>query len=313
MIAVPRLATAATVVADPTGDADSAFLAELKASLETVAAEAPAKLDADLRSRATVTDAGVELVVELVPNDGSEPVRETRIVSKASALSQARAMARAAIESFTAPAGVATTTPKVVVVQEKSAAPQSAPLPQKYDRRKALRMTVLPTVLLPVAGGVLISLFTVCMPLSVGIVVAGIGVAFGPATGYFWMGRWQHALGMIGLRTLTLGLGATFMGLYIVSLGGDSSSDMECEDDIENDIPACKADKPHTGLLVASIISLTASLVVAIVDAALVGRGADRANAEWRERNKPTVQVTPVAWTDGNGQRTYGLALSGSF
>jgi hypothetical protein len=39
----------------------------------------------------------------------------------------------------------------------------------------------------------------------------------------------------------------------------------------------------------------------------------DRANAEWREKNKPSVGVVPVAWTSGRGDGAFGLALGGSF
>jgi hypothetical protein len=311
-VAVPRLAASAVVVAEPTGDADPAFLAELKASLLNVATGAPAELDAELRASAMNNEAGLKLVVELMLNDGKEPIRDTRIVTKASALSQARAMGRGMIRSLIAPTSSRTTIQTVVVEEKSPVEPPKTPLPEKYSRRKALRMTVLPTVLLAIVGGGLTPLFIAGAPLSLGIIVAGTGVAVGPSIGYFWIGRWQHALGMIGLRVLALGLGATFMGLYISSIPGDSDSS-KCQDGDGNVVPGCKWDKSTPGFLVVSIISLTTSLIIAVVDAALVGRAADRANAEWREKNKPTVQVTPVAWTSGNGDATYGLALQGTF
>jgi hypothetical protein len=312
MIAVPRLATAATVVAEPTGGADPAFLAELKASLETVAAEAPAELDAELRSSAAVTDAGVELVVELVPNDGKEPIRETRIVSKASALSQARAMARAAIKSYTAPAGVATTAPNVVV-QEKPATPPPPALPQKYDRRKALWMSALPTTLLLPAGFVLAVLGAtvwefgatmIALPLTsaVAIVVS--------SPGYFYVGDWQGALKLMVTETV-LAIVAD-VGFWVDVSQGFHEEDLQEGADCTETEAGCGDHPSHAGVWV-GLAALGASMMVGVVGALFVGRAADRANAEWREENKPTVQVTPVAWTDGNGQRTFGLALSGSF
>jgi hypothetical protein len=123
LVAAPRFVTAAVVVAEPTGDADPAFLSELKASLETVAADAPAEMNAELRSSATNSDAGVELVVELVPNDGSKPIRESRTASKASALAQVRAMAR---KLFKPVAPAAAPPPTVVEIAEPPAPPRPA-------------------------------------------------------------------------------------------------------------------------------------------------------------------------------------------
>jgi hypothetical protein len=126
LVAAPRFATAAVTVAEPTGDADPAFLAELKASLETVAAEAPAELNAELRSSATVTDTGVDLVVELVPSGGSEPTRESRTASEASALAPARAMARKRFK----PVAPAAAPPPTVIEVAAPPAPQRPALPR---------------------------------------------------------------------------------------------------------------------------------------------------------------------------------------
>jgi hypothetical protein len=133
LIAAPRFAAAAVVVAEPTGDADPAFLAELKASLETVAAEAAPDVNGELKSSAVNTVAGVELVVEYVPFIGAEPIRETRTASRASALAQARAMGRGAIRSLVEPEPVlsvaskqAEVTPPMVV---EIAAPPAPPRP----------------------------------------------------------------------------------------------------------------------------------------------------------------------------------------
>jgi hypothetical protein len=89
-------------VAAPTGDVDSALLVELSASLEqVVGAEAsPAGKTAELRASANASAAGVTLEVVLVPADGSAEIRETREASRASALAQARAMARSAVRAF---------------------------------------------------------------------------------------------------------------------------------------------------------------------------------------------------------------------
>ena len=131
-----------------------------------------------------------------------------------------------------------------------------------------------------------------------GMAIATIGLSLGPSLGYFWIGRTQHALVMAGVRLAALGVGITFMALYIKTFQwGDG--------DIEQ--------KSNPGFLALSIIGFTAALVAAFVDAGLVGRAADRANAEWRKKNKPTVTVAPMAWSNGNGNSTFGLAVSGTF
>jgi hypothetical protein len=173
----------------------------------------------------------------------------------------------------------------------------------KYDRRKALLTTVLPTALAFAVGGALIPI-SFCIrnsvPLVTGSIILGNGLILGPSVGYFWIGRTRHGLAMSGLRFLTLAIGVTAMCFYIAPLIGN--------DDEEEGRAG-----PSPTLLTFSILSYTATLFLAFVDASLVGRAADRANAQWREKNKPTVQVTPVAWSNGNGDGTFGLAVSGAF
>jgi hypothetical protein len=310
-LAAPSFASAAVVVAEPTGDAEPAFLAELKASLETVAAEATPELNAILRASATNSDAGVELVVELVPSDGDEPIRETRTASRASALAQARAMGRAAIRALVVPKSEAVSAVQKKVKPEPEPEPETPPpppLPVKYDRKKALRMTVLPTVLFPLAGAGILSLgflaldnddgdatFFACT--IFGSIFMATGLIFGPMNGYFYVGRTRHALAMSGLRLALLGTGVASTLASV--LGGLCDEDESC-----NESP---------GWMVLSITSLTALVLVTYVDASLVGRAADRANEQWRESQKVKVQVAPIAWSSGNGGSTFGLAVSGTF
>ena len=322
-IAAPRFAAGAVVVAEPTGDADPAFLAELKASLETVAAEAPAELNAELKSSATLTDAGVELVVEYVPFIGAEPIRETRTASRASASAQARAMARGAMKTLTASNKEEATGPLVVGAQEKTAAPPPPPLPEKYDRKKALRMTVLPTVLSPLFGAGIFSLgflalgdedgedgFLACA--AIGLAFSAYGLIFGPMTGYFYVGRTRHALAMMGLRLAVVATIPAFIGIWISSGFHADGLNEDCAGTLEEEKHGCNHESSDFGL-VATIISASALVVIAYTDAFLVGRAADRANAQWRESQKVKVQVAPVAWSNGNGDGTFGLAVSGAF
>jgi hypothetical protein len=75
-LAAPRFAAAAVVVAEPTGDAEPAFLAELKASLETVAAEAAADVDAELRASAAFADAVSSLSWSSCCPIGASPISD---------------------------------------------------------------------------------------------------------------------------------------------------------------------------------------------------------------------------------------------
>jgi hypothetical protein len=285
------------VVAEPTGDAEPAFLAELKASLETVAAEAAADVDAELRASAAFADAGVELIVELVLPDRSKPHIGSRVVSREIVLSEAQAMARAAIGTRAAPK------PQVTA--------ESPTLPVKYDRRKALRMTLLPTIVPFVAGAAIFPLgflglyrgsseaYLGCI--ITGSVLMGTSLISGPSIGYFWIGRTRHGLAMSGLRFATLVTGVTTMVFYMSSVMRGESDEGE------------GSTGPSPTLLTFSILSYTATLFLAFVDASLVGRAADRANEQWRESQKVKVQVAPIAWSNGNGNSTFGLAVSGTF
>lgn len=309
-LSLTRLADAATVVADPTGDAEPEFLAELKASLETVAAVAPAEVVAELRASAKVVDGGVGLVVELVLADGSETIRETRVASEASALPQARAMARAAFRELVAP-----DSPKAAVAAKKPAAPP--PTPRSYDRRRLVRMSVWPTLLGSILGPGIFSLgflaedeqrhglFYACV--ISGSIVTTTALVSGPSIGWFGLGRTARALGMSGLRLALLGAGTALTMVYIFEGGGDCV-DVGYEDDDEWRCP----DHNETWVALGTVL-LAAGVVLAFVDAALVGRAADRANAERRDGNRVSVGVAPVAWAGGKGDATFGLALDGSF
>lgn len=126
-----------------------------------------------------------------------------------------------------------------------------------------------------------------------------------PTGGWFGLGRTARAFGMSGLRLALLGAGTAFTMLYIVESGGD------CVQEGEDDEWRCP--EPNAVWIALGAISLAAGVITAFLDAALVGRAADRANAAWREKNKVSVGVAPVAWSNGHGDGTYGLALSGSF
>ncbi len=108
---------AAVAVEEPTGDADAAFLASLKDALVTAIAEAPEAggIDAALRATASRKDDGVELSVELIPQSGGEPIREARTASLASALPQARAMARDIVKKLSGGPSALTTRPTEAV------------------------------------------------------------------------------------------------------------------------------------------------------------------------------------------------------
>jgi hypothetical protein len=115
----------------------------------------------------------------------------------------------------------------------------------------------------------------------------------------------------MGAIRLALSVAASWMIIYheFSQPGWDSCNSFEEDSEID----ACMNKENYPALLPLGIVAASVAALFAFVDAALVGRAADRANAQWREKNEPTLQVTPVAWTSGKGDATYGLALSGSF
>ena len=197
---------------------------------------------------------------------------------------------------------------------EPQAAPSNtAPLPVKYDRRKVRAMSLVPTTVLYLLGAVITPLGGFpwsegsMMGLSIaGHVLLGAGLIFGPMPGYLAIGRRDHVWGMTLLRLLTAGIGVMTNTIFVCGLeqraAAESGNNISCGAGVANPI-----------LIVTAHVMYAATGTIAFVDAALVGRAADRANAQWREKNKPKVQVAPIAWSSGNGDGTFGLAVSGTF
>jgi hypothetical protein len=323
-IFMPRLSAAAVVVAEPTGDADPAFLAELKASLETVVSETAPEVDAELQSSATVMGEGVELVVEIVPSGGGEPVRETRVASRASAPAQARAMVRAAIKVLIAPKPeAATATQKTVPppVEPPKPHPPPPPLSEKYHRRAVMLWTALPTTIL-ISGTWILGIvgLTTERPLAyaVGAVPAmgAAGLVF-PTIGYFYIGQWKHALLMTGIRAALIGVAVVADVLWVQKgFRQDEIKNQTCKDSEEG----CHHEPNYSGA-VPSCLLLGLMSIVAIVDSFMVGGATDKVNDEYRKslaangasRRPPQVAVAPLAWSSGHGDGTFGLAVGGAF
>jgi hypothetical protein len=213
--------------------------------------------------------------------------------------------------------------PAVAVAKEKSTTEERAPLPVKYDRHKALAMSMLLTASPHLVGGVIATLGSLAPDdghdmiigcLAAGSSLMGVGLILGPSSGYFWIGRTRHALKMAGVRLLTMTTTVVTMFLIIESIGyGEIDNEGRCKGETVWGMDACSVGAASPWLLGISIASYIGTMVLAYVDAAFVGRVADRANAEWRDQNEPTVTVAPVAWTNGSGSATFGLAVSGSF
>lgn len=327
LFAAPHMAAAAVIVAEPTGDAEPALLAELKASLEAVAAETAPEVDAELRASAAVADSQIDLIVELAPRDGGEPIREARTASRASALAQARAMARAAIKTLVPGKPIASKEPAAEDVPSLSAAYAAAvtagkakPYPVergRYDRRMALKLSWIPMSLLVGAGAFMVAVLPnvgegddlIFYYSVLGPVLAANGAVFGPAIGYYYLHRPGRALLMTGARLLLAGAGAWMTIAYVVDLAGEHY----CGSDSMGEDLDCPDESRYPALLPIGIILVSASVVLAFVDAALVGRAADRANAEWREKKRLELQAAPIALPDGNGGAMLGLSVGGRF
>jgi hypothetical protein len=140
-------AGAEVAVAPIEGDGDPAMLAELQRSLEAVASEeGTGDAAADLWFSTNPAPGGVTLEIELVPGDGSPPIREERVASPASAAAQARAMARSVIREFAARSRAALgPAPKEMVI--------TAPPPSAIDlARTRARPGIALGVALDIAG-----------------------------------------------------------------------------------------------------------------------------------------------------------------
>jgi hypothetical protein len=89
---------------------------------------------------------------------------------------------------------------------------------------------------------------------------------------------------------------------------GESNSDVCNVGDDETTSQDC-SDNPIGMIYAAS--ALAATVFIDIIDIALLGRAADRANEQ--DRKSLEVTVTPVAWADRSGGTTFGLAFNGTF
>jgi hypothetical protein len=102
LLLLPQSAKAEITISEPKGNADPAFVEELKTSLERVIQEmvSAESANARLETSAKENDNSIEMEMILVPEDTSGEIRESRQASKASALAQARAMARLVVLTF---------------------------------------------------------------------------------------------------------------------------------------------------------------------------------------------------------------------
>jgi hypothetical protein len=146
-----------------------------------------------------------------------------------------------------------------------------------YDPASAWKQSLGYTAGLLVVGGVV----TAIDP-PVGTVVLGLGVAFGPSIGHFYIDHWGHALGFAALR-LALGAAA---GVCIFSA-------LEREPGTSRSL-----------LISGGAIAGAAALALAIFDVAVVARHA-------REANRAAASRVALAPSVTNGGGT--LSLIGRF
>ena len=327
-VVVPLPSRAAITVAPPTGDADPALLAELQTWLKMIAEEqgSAVKVDGVLRIDAEPSGEGVALTLELTPSDGTAPYRESRVVSRASAAPNARAMARAAIRTV-AP-------PPTVVATQASDAPKTAPPPQPvrlvlnspYDQRRAYWISVGPTLGGIVFGGALVGLaFAIendsgrVATLGVGATIAGLAFLVGPSLGHFYVrNNLQGSLTLVFRTLLSGGATAFFFGAALVTaFSGPCSGFGLCEGDSveEEENQGDDGGSAFGGYLAGGIITAAGALTLAIVDLATVQRAAQRANEKAAAEKETDAKISGVAFAPlvvpgPNGTTTTGLAFS---
>jgi len=330
-LAAPFPSRAAVTVEPPTGNADSALLADLHTWLKMIAEEqgADSGVDAALRIDAAASGEDVTLTLELVPSDGTASIRDTRVASRASAAAQARAMARAAIRKA-AP-------PRTEVAVQASDAPKTAPPPQPvrpvlnspYDQRRAYWISVGPTLGGFALGGAFVGLAFAGDDSAgrVGMIVTGAslaGLAFlvGPSLGHFYIrNNLQGSLTLVFRALLSGGAAALFIGGSISSaFSSDPCGFMGCsEEDYENGVDEQEPDDSGaTGYFVGGALTSALAVALAIVDLATVHRAAQKANEKAAAAGQADAKISGVSFAPlvapgPSGTATTGLAFSMRF
>jgi hypothetical protein len=313
-VIIPFESAAEITVEPPTGSADPTLMEKLRVSVETVASGAATAYGVDGRLLLSVDTSGedVTLAFELVLSDGSAPVRESRTVERESAAAEVRAVARAMIR--------AVAERRSGTVSQDSEGSKESPQPERdwpaldspYSRKKALWLSLGPTLGGVVLGGTLIGpAFAIendsgrVAMLGIGVSITGLAFIIGPSLGHFWVKNNKQAVLGLVLRTVFSAaapvlFNAGFWTGWSAGMGGEGSSGA------------------GTAFFVFGALSSAVGLTWAIVDLATVRRAAQRANEKAAAEKEADAKISNVSFAPlfapgPNGSTTAGFAFSMRF
>jgi hypothetical protein len=303
-VAISPESSAAITVEPPTGSAEPALIEQLRVSVGTVVSGAATAygVDGSLRMTVDTSEADVTLSLELVPSDGSAPARESRTVARASAAIQARAMAREAIRAVAERRDAAS----AQAPEGEKGSPQPArdrpALNSPYGRKRALWLSLGPTMGGAVVGGALIgAAFAVpedggrVPMLTIGASICGLAFVIGPSLGHFHVHNHRQAALGLALRTVFSAAAPVFFALSFGAgfnaMGGGGSGGEEV-------------------FLIFGTIFSAASVISAIIDVTTIPRAVQRANEKAAEEKISAVALAPMLAPGPNGSTTIGLTFS---
>ena len=250
---------------------------------------------------------GISLQVKLVC-EGKKTLEETRTVTAASAAAQARTMARNLLETPLAYLGGKQPTVKIDSLELVVRKP-------RYNRRVALGLSMWFTILPISASPVLFIIgneYRSAGSSIAGIILASGGLLIGPSTGYFYLGRHAHGWAWAAGRLV---MGAATAGIFLYGLDKwltVDESEPNCYENEDDDCHGSDNNTPHP-FVILGFASAALTLTLALIDAGLVGRAADKMNLRHRKKKKPAIVVAPTPMRTPSGKTVPGVTMALKF
>ena len=287
----------------------------------------------------------IELLMTLVDQETGRSFEETRTVSRASCLAQARAMARQLFKMRAQPTEQEEDQPAAhkkkhekVPVLEKRAQPSEQEedhqpaahikkhekvllvrrgrtfvSPEPYIRSRVLALALAPMSVMILTGSIL-SLGTVTWAehgtahkyLISGSVIGIFGMVMGPSLAYYHLGLIQRASLMMLLRFGIVATSVVFIYLQVLEMADAEGCGERHADDESYTCSSTLAP------LVAAMITYAGGVAIGFIDAALAGKAADRANLAAGQTVSPKVSLLPSVFSHRK-RTTMGFSLTISF
>ena len=254
----------------------------------------------------------IELLMTLVDRENGRSFEETRTVSRASCLAQARAMARQLFRTRAQPTVQEEDTPTAhnkeheqIVLDEHGWTVVS---PEDYKRSRVLALALAPMSVMILTGSILAvgaatwaDHRTAKGYLISGSAIGIFGMVMGPAPAYYKLDLTQRAFLMMFLRLGIVGTSGLFIFLQHRLI---DNQDREI-----NNSGNCGGTYAP---LVAAIITYAGGLAIGFIDAAFAGKAADRANLAAGKKASPEVSLLPSVFSHRK-KTTMGFSLTISF